>query len=199
MIRTRMPNNAIHIDLLNGFTQSEVAQKTKLTQSRISILCNRQRKNSSVLVYLLFYNTIGKYPFLENIADQHRTFFDFPKPQDICEGIQVIDLLDKVLFKKIVGERLAWVRKKRGITWQDMSDELVMTPSYFRNLEEGKQMTTLERLGRICQFLNVSLASILTGFYVEPQKNNKKDEIPNPNTAEAETEQIPECTDYVQG
>jgi transcriptional regulator with XRE-family HTH domain len=154
----------------NGMTQIQLAELTNMAQSRISVLCNNLRLNSSFLIYLKLYHALQNFPFLEGGGE----YFDFLTPQEMCKEIKSADLLEKTVVQKIVGERLAWVRKHRGITWTEMAEDLRMTQAYFKSLEEGKQMTTLERLIKICRYLNVSLASILLGFYPEtlnPKKN----------------------------
>ena len=58
-------------------------------------------------------------------------------------------------------KKIASVRLKKGFTFENMADELSITPAAYRKIETGDTKLTVERLFRIAEILEISLAELL--------------------------------------
>jgi transcriptional regulator with XRE-family HTH domain len=62
----------------------------------------------------------------------------------------------------IIGERIRALRRKRGLTLQDMGARTNLSPSYLSQVENGRANVTLNALHSITQELGVPLAELFT-------------------------------------
>lgn len=93
-------------------------------------------------------------------------------------------------MEKII-ERIAQQRSKKGYTFENMADELDITPAAYRKIETGETKLSVERLMKISDILEEDLSNLLDistkstintqanqgdGFgYVETINNDYKD------------------------
>ncbi len=74
-------------------------------------------------------------------------------------------------MEKIV-EKIAQYRNKKGFTYENMADELELTPAAYRKIETGETKLTVERLFRISAILETPINEILELDKVSLQQNN---------------------------
>lgn len=58
-------------------------------------------------------------------------------------------------------KKISEIRKKRGYSYENMADELFITPAAYRKIETGKTKLTIERLFRISEILDNPVANFL--------------------------------------
>jgi transcriptional regulator with XRE-family HTH domain len=78
--------------------------------------------------------------------------------------------------KKIdnVIKRIATMRVKKGFSYENMANELAMTPAAYRKIEIGKTKLTVERLFQISEILDTPLSDLLEiGNDFFQQTNNR--------------------------
>ena len=63
--------------------------------------------------------------------------------------------------KKVFGERLFLLRKKKGVTQTDVGDLLGITQTQVGDMERGNSATTMARLYLLCDYFNVSADYLL--------------------------------------
>ena len=69
-------------------------------------------------------------------------------------------------IEKII-EKIVQYRSKKGYTYENMADELDITPAAYRKIEIGETKLTVERLLRISTILDTSI-----GEFLEYDKNS---------------------------
>lgn len=69
-------------------------------------------------------------------------------------------------IEKII-EKIVQYRSKKGYTYENMADELDITPAAYRKIEIGETKLTVERLLRISTILETSI-----GEFLEYDKNS---------------------------
>lgn len=74
--------------------------------------------------------------------------------------------------KKVFGQRLLELRKKKGDTQGVLADLLKVTRTQVSDIENGKSGTNLERLVELCEFYHVS-ADYLLGITDDPAWRGK--------------------------
>ncbi|MFB9120467.1 helix-turn-helix transcriptional regulator [Bergeyella porcorum] len=74
-------------------------------------------------------------------------------------------------MEKII-EKIAQYRNKKGFTYENMADELELTPAAYRKIETGETKLTVERLFRISAILETPINEILELDKVSLQQNN---------------------------
>jgi transcriptional regulator with XRE-family HTH domain len=76
-------------------------------------------------------------------------------------------------IENIIG-KIAEVQFKKGYTYENMADELFITPAAYRKIENGKTKLTVERLYQISEILNSPLTELMEiGNDVFQQTNNE--------------------------
>jgi len=60
-----------------------------------------------------------------------------------------------------VVKRIIALRSKRGYTYDNMADELDITPAAYRKIETGKTKLSVERLFQIAEILKESVSNLL--------------------------------------
>lgn len=63
----------------------------------------------------------------------------------------------------IIGKRIKQVRKKKGLTQDQLSEKMGVSIAYLSKVETGKIHINLERLSQICNLLEVTEGEILNG------------------------------------
>ena len=63
--------------------------------------------------------------------------------------------------KKIFGQRLLLLRKKKGVTQTDIGTLLGITQTQVGDMERGNSATTMSRLYLLCDYFNVSADYLL--------------------------------------
>lgn len=63
-------------------------------------------------------------------------------------------------MEKIIA-RIAQYRNKIGFTYENMADELNITPAAYRKIEIGSTKLTVERLYKLAEILDTSVAELL--------------------------------------
>ncbi len=74
-------------------------------------------------------------------------------------------------MEKII-EKISQYRNKKGFTYENMADELELTPAAYRKIETGETKLTVERLFRISAILETPINEILELDKVSLQQNN---------------------------
>lgn len=74
-------------------------------------------------------------------------------------------------MEKII-DKIAQYRNKKGFTYENMADELELTPAAYRKIETGETKLTVERLFRISAILETPINEILELDKVSLQQNN---------------------------
>jgi transcriptional regulator with XRE-family HTH domain len=69
------------------------------------------------------------------------------------------ELLDEI------GRRIAYLRKKAGLTQIELSVDAHMAKSYLSDIERGKRNPTVTTLSRLLDALGYDLPSFFTSFY----------------------------------
>ena len=76
-------------------------------------------------------------------------------------------------MKEKIAERIRIHRLMKGLSQQNMADELGITVAAFSNIERGVTDITVTRLLEICKILNYSVTQLLE--YVAADSNELKD------------------------
>ncbi len=68
--------------------------------------------------------------------------------------------MEKEKIEKLI-KKIATIRLKKGLSYENMADDLSITPAAYRKIETGETKLTVERLFRISQLLNTPLSELL--------------------------------------
>lgn len=79
---------------------------------------------------------------------------------------------------KIVGERIRFYRKERGLSQEELAFRASLHNTYIGQLERGEKNATIESLAKVCAALDITLADLF------------KDEANQPKVLSFELEQI---------
>ncbi len=69
----------------------------------------------------------------------------------------------------IIGERIAYLRKQKGLTVNRLANLSGVSQSYLRDIELGNKQPTVEYLSYICEGLGISLKH----FFTNEEENNE--------------------------
>ena len=72
-------------------------------------------------------------------------------------------------LQKIV-EKIARIRKNKGLSYDNMASDLALSPSAYRKIETGETKLTVERLLQISKVLEISIDTILENNSVKQVK-----------------------------
>lgn len=78
-------------------------------------------------------------------------------------------------IEKII-ERISQLRNKKGYTYENMADELDITPSAYRKIETGETKLTVERLFRISNILEAPINDFINfdkDSFIQNNYNNE--------------------------
>lgn len=74
----------------------------------------------------------------------------------------------------VVGEVIARMRMKKGITQEVLSGLADIGRTHLSAIERGKRKPTLETLYKICGALDISMSTIVIAIEQEMEKQDKK-------------------------
>ena len=63
----------------------------------------------------------------------------------------------------IIGERLKKARTSKGLTQEQLSEKLDVSVAFLSRAERGNVKINLSRISQICDILDISISTILTG------------------------------------
>ena len=75
-----------------------------------------------------------------------------------------------MLDYKIIGSRLQKARKDKGLSQQNLSDQLGLSIAFLSRVERGSTNINLKRLSQICNILGVNEGQILNGTSQESKE-----------------------------
>jgi len=78
--------------------------------------------------------------------------------------------VDKI---KMIGIRIAEIRKQKGLTQEALAGKMEVSPKYLRSIERGKENPTLNMLINLVDSLEVELEQIFTFIQSEDPKRRK--------------------------
>ncbi len=73
-------------------------------------------------------------------------------------------------------EKIAVLRNRKGYTYENMADELELTPAAYRKIETGETKLSVERLFRISNILETPVNEILESESIAQNQNNYHNE-----------------------
>jgi transcriptional regulator with XRE-family HTH domain len=76
-------------------------------------------------------------------------------------------------IKKMIGVRIAEVRKKKGMTQKKLAEKMGISPTYLSSIERGKENPTLDMLIILAKSLGVDLGVIFTLPQIEDPAKRK--------------------------
>ena len=80
--------------------------------------------------------------------------------------------MEKAKIENVV-KKIAATRIKKGFSYENMADELSITPAAYRKIETGETKLTVERLFCISHLLDTPLSDLLDIGNVFQQTNNE--------------------------
>jgi transcriptional regulator with XRE-family HTH domain len=83
---------------------------------------------------------------------------------------------NKSAIRKEMGCRVRALRRARGLSIDELSAKLALTPSHLGLIERGERGITVERLMNVCQFFGCSADFLITGK--GPVTTNPDDDSP---------------------
>ena len=78
-------------------------------------------------------------------------------------------------MEKII-EKISQLRNRKGYTYENMADELELTPAAYRKIETGETKLSVERLFRISNILEAPINEILETENISQNQNNYHNE-----------------------
>jgi transcriptional regulator with XRE-family HTH domain len=60
-----------------------------------------------------------------------------------------------------IGSKVAALRKRRGLTQEQLAEHLDVSPGYLRRIERGSENLTLRSLGKLAASLDLSISDLL--------------------------------------
>jgi transcriptional regulator with XRE-family HTH domain len=69
----------------------------------------------------------------------------------------------KSIIRKEMGIRVRALRRAQGLSIDELSAKLDLTPSHLGLIERGERGVTVERLLNVCQFFNCTADFLITG------------------------------------
>ena len=80
-----------------------------------------------------------------------------------------------MIDKKFIGNKIQTIRKKRGITQEELSEQVGISTNYLSKVERGLNSTSAENLLNIMQILNIKLEDF--GIINNVSDDSKKQEL----------------------
>ena len=84
--------------------------------------------------------------------------------------------MEKDNVEKLI-KKIASVRLKKGLSYENMADDLSLTPAGYRKIETGETKLTVERLFRIAELLETPIAELLEIDNYTMQQNNEPNSV----------------------
>ena len=76
---------------------------------------------------------------------------------------------------KIIGERIKVIRRKKGLTQEDLAEEMDVTVAYLSRIENGRSTINLKRLLEVCNILETNPGELLLGVSLEDKSYLSKE------------------------
>jgi transcriptional regulator with XRE-family HTH domain len=80
--------------------------------------------------------------------------------------------MEKDRIERVIG-KIAAVRTKKGYSYENMANELSISPAAYRKIETGETKLTVERLFRISELLKTPIQDLLEISELYQQINNE--------------------------
>ncbi|MBN1664620.1 MAG: helix-turn-helix transcriptional regulator [Deltaproteobacteria bacterium] len=90
--------------------------------------------------------------------------------------------------KQMIGARIGEMRRKKGMTQEELSGKMGIGPKYLSSIERGKENPTLSTLINLADSLGVDLAEIF--MFIEIEDVTKRKSLINKLLNEADGEQL---------
>lgn len=88
--------------------------------------------------------------------------------------------------KRLIGIRIGNIRKKMGLTQEELAAKMDIGPKYLSSIERGKENPTLNTLIKLSQALEVDLGEIFNAVKIEDVARRKNLVISMINEADEE-------------
>jgi putative transcriptional regulator len=62
---------------------------------------------------------------------------------------------------QIIGERVKFYRKERGLTQRELEDALGVKAQYISNIEQGNRGPSLDMQVRLCRYFRINMADLM--------------------------------------
>lgn len=72
-------------------------------------------------------------------------------------------------YNRIIGDNIRYIREKRSISYEQLSEKTELTPEEIKELENGQTAVTYRQLKQFSHFLKISRASFLQGLPYLPE------------------------------
>ncbi len=76
-------------------------------------------------------------------------------------------------LKRFIGLRVGEIRRKKGLTQEELADNMGIGPKYLSSIERGKENPTLNTLIKLSQALDVDLGEIFAVVQIEDVTKRK--------------------------
>ena len=76
-------------------------------------------------------------------------------------------------LKEMIGSRIQEIRNKKGITQDQLSEKVGISPKYLSSIERGKENPTLNTILKLAQSLDVNLDEFFTHLEIEDPAKRK--------------------------
>lgn len=70
-------------------------------------------------------------------------------------------VIEEVSFNKYIGIEVMLLRKKKGMTQEQLGNEIGLTRPSIINIEKGRQTITMKNLYLICNYFNIESKQIM--------------------------------------
>ncbi|MDC3418514.1 helix-turn-helix domain-containing protein [Aquibacillus salsiterrae] len=77
--------------------------------------------------------------------------------------------MPKTALAKIIGERLRMIRKKQGLSQEELAHLSNTHPTYIGQLERGEKNVTVDTLDKVTNALNISLEELFRFSSINPK------------------------------
>ncbi len=76
-------------------------------------------------------------------------------------------------LKQMIGARIKDVRNRKGVTQEQLSESVGISPKYLSSIERGKENPTLNTLLKLVRSLDVNLDEFFSNIQVEDPSNRR--------------------------
>jgi len=79
----------------------------------------------------------------------------------------------KVDIKEMIGSRIKEIRNRKGLTQEQLSENMNINPKYLSSIERGKENPTLNTFIKLAEFLDVDIDEIFSSIQIEDPSKRK--------------------------
>ena len=76
-------------------------------------------------------------------------------------------------LKQMIGARIKEIRRKKGITQEQLSERMGINPKYLSSIERGKENPTLNTMISLAESLDVKIADLFSFLEVQDPAKRK--------------------------